>query len=183
MTSEESRKPIESVRGKGLKECESTRNIEHRKRMSGLRTLRPLRTLFLGAPGSGKGTQTNRLLKDFPHIASLSSGDTLRKHVKENTPIGKKVGSILEKGGFVPDETMVSLIREELEANKWLNPQASWVLDGFPRTGAQAPPLDETLKRHDAMLNIVVELNVPEDVILDRIEKRWVVSENKLFVA
>lgn len=147
--------------------------------MSNLRTLRPLRTLFLGAPGAGKGTQTNRLLRDFPHIASLSSGDTLRKHVKENTPIGQKVSSILEKGGFVPDDTMVSLIRAELEANKWLNPQASWVLDGFPRTAAQAPPLDETLRQHDAMLNIVVQLVVPETVILDRIEKRWVVSIEK----
>uniref|UniRef100_A0A060TC60 GTP:AMP phosphotransferase, mitochondrial n=1 Tax=Blastobotrys adeninivorans TaxID=409370 RepID=A0A060TC60_BLAAD len=136
--------------------------------------LRPLRGLFLGAPGAGKGTQTSRLLKDFPHIASLSSGDLLRRNIQDHTPIGREVHAIIEKGDLVPDQTMVNLVTGELEANHWLNDRSSWILDGFPRTVAQAPPLDEVLQKHNALLNVVVQLKVPEEVILDRIENRFV---------
>ncbi|CAN6670630.1 GTP:AMP phosphotransferase, mitochondrial [Trichomonascus vanleenenianus] len=136
--------------------------------------MRPLRALFLGAPGSGKGTQVSRLVRDFPHIAALSSGDVLRQNIVRKTPVGIKAASIIEQGGLVPDETMVNLIKEELSAHNWLNSKASWLLDGFPRTAPQAPPLDALLKEYSAGLNFVVELKVPEEVILDRIENRYV---------
>lgn len=71
---------------------------------------------------------------------------------------------------------MVSLIESELTVRNWLNPQSSFLLDGFPRTEGQAKELDATLDKSDAKLNLVVELDVPEKVILDRIENRWVVS-------
>ncbi len=71
---------------------------------------------------------------------------------------------------------MISLISSELSHKKWLNSSTSWLLDGFPRTLSQAEALEEVLKPHEASLNLVVELQVPEQVILERIENRWVVS-------
>lgn len=138
------------------------------------RAFRPLRALVLGAPGAGKGTQTSRVLKDFEHVASLSSGDILRRNVAEKTEVGKQVAHIMEKGGLVSDNTIVELIKKELQTHNWLNREASWLLDGFPRTAAQAVPLDATLKEYNTDLNLVVELKVPEEVILDRIENRFV---------
>lgn len=91
---------------------------------------------------------------------------------------GKEADSIIKSGGLIPDDKIVSLIKTELVQRNWLNSQSSWLLDGFPRTSVQAAVLDSTLQEHDAMLNLVVELDVPEEVILDRIENRYVVSTN-----
>lgn len=137
------------------------------------KTLKPIRALILGAPGSGKGTQTSRLLRDFPQLSAVSSGDLLRENIRAGTEIGKKAEAIIKSGGLVPDETMISLIISELTTRQWLNTKSSWILDGFPRTVKQAPPLDEVLK-DKAPLNVVLELKVPERVILDRIENRFV---------
>lgn len=136
--------------------------------------LRPIRLLLLGAPGAGKGTQTSRILRDFPQISAISSGDLLRQNIKDGTPIGKEVGSIIQAGGLVPDGKIVALIKDELNKQGFLSKKASWLLDGFPRTSAQAAVLDSTLASHDSTLNLVVRLDVPEEVILDRIENRWV---------
>lgn len=138
--------------------------------------LRPIRILLLGAPGSGKGTQTSRLLKDFTQLSAISSGDLLRQNIKDGTPLGKEADTIIKSGGLIPDDKIVALIKTELVGRNWLNAQSSWLLDGFPRTQGQAKVLDETLKQSEAMLNLVVELDVPEEVILDRIENRYVVS-------
>ena len=136
--------------------------------------MRPLRALFLGAPGSGKGTQTSRVLRDFPHLKAISSGDLLRQNIQDETDIGKRAAAIIEKGGLVPDDTIINLISKELGNRNWLNAQSSWLLDGFPRTVTQAPALDGLLDERNAPLNLVVELKVPEEVILDRIENRYV---------
>lgn len=138
--------------------------------------LRPIRILLLGAPGAGKGTQTTRLLKDFNQISAISSGDILRQNIRDGTPVGEQAEAIIKSGGLLPDDTMVSLIKSELVNRQWLNSESSWLLDGFPRTSRQAEVLDNCLAEHDAMLNLVVELDVPEEVILDRIENRYVVS-------
>lgn len=90
--------------------------------------------------------------------------------------IGKEVESIIQSGKFVPDDKIIHLIKDELTERNWLNSQSSWLLDGFPRTFPQAQALDKDLQEHDAMLNLVVELDVPEEVILERIENRFVVS-------
>lgn len=135
---------------------------------------KPLRLLLLGAPGSGKGTQTTRLLKKFPHIHALSSGDILRAQMAQNTAVGKEAASYIKSGSLVPDSTMVSLIVSQLELSKWLNPSVSWLLDGFPRTRAQAEHLHGVLEPSGVGLNLVVELGVDQRVILDRIEARWV---------
>lgn len=138
------------------------------------RALRPVRALFLGAPGAGKGTQTSRVMRDFEAIQTISSGDLLRENIRNGTEVGLQAAEIMKSGGLVPDSVMVSLLTGELSQRGWLNNRASWILDGFPRTQSQAPPLDAVLRDNDAELNLVVELDVPESVILDRIENRWV---------
>ncbi|KAM9926562.1 hypothetical protein OXX80_010546 [Metschnikowia pulcherrima] len=135
---------------------------------------KPIRLLLLGAPGSGKGTQTSRLLKAFSGIKSLSSGDTLRAEISRGSTLGDEASRYIHKGLLVPDSTMVSLIKEQLSVNNWLNERSSWLLDGFPRTRQQAERLDEVLGKNNANLNLVVELDVNQDVILQRVEARWV---------
>lgn len=134
----------------------------------------PLRLLLLGAPGSGKGTQTSRLLKAFPHIHALSSGDILRSQIAAGTAIGQEASGYIKSGQLVPDTTMVSLITGQLRDKAWLNTSASWLLDGFPRTEGQGRALDSVLASHNANINMVVELDVDQKVILERIEARWV---------
>lgn len=135
---------------------------------------RQLRLLLLGAPGSGKGTQTTRLVKAFPSLHSLSSGDILRAEVARGTPLGGEASKLIEEGKLVPDETMVGIIKNHLLENDWLNSNSSWLLDGFPRTGNQARDLDKVLAKNDADINLVVELDVPQKSILERIEARWI---------
>lgn len=137
---------------------------------------RPLRLLLLGAPGSGKGTQASKLLKLCPEIHTISSGDTLRAEIAKGTPLGTQAAQYIDKGELVPDKTMVELIGQELAEREWLNAQTLWLLDGFPRTAAQAEHLHKLLQKHDADLNLVVELDVDQSVILERIEARWVHS-------
>lgn len=136
--------------------------------------LRPLRLLLLGAPGSGKGTQTSRLLKEFPEIESISSGDLLRKHISDSTSLGLKASEYIGKGQLLPDNLITGVVCDELKSRGWLNKRATWLLDGFPRTVGQAEVLDKALADHGANLNMVVELDVPHNVILERIENRFV---------
>lgn len=136
--------------------------------------VRPVRLLLLGAPGSGKGTQTSKLLKKFPIIQSLSSGDILRNQISLNTEVGKQASSFIKAGQLVPDSIMVSLVCSQLKHNDWLNSKSSWLLDGFPRTANQAIELDKVLTTYLSNINMVVELDVDQAVILERIEARWV---------
>ncbi|AQZ12887.1 ADK2 (YER170W) [Zygosaccharomyces parabailii] len=135
---------------------------------------RPLRLLLLGAPGSGKGTQTSRLLKRFPQLHSISSGDMLRQEIKNESELGKLASSYIAQGKLVPDDLITKLVVTNLLQLGWLKPSATWLLDGFPRTCTQAEILDQDLYEHSAPLNMVVELDVPESVILERIENRYV---------
>lgn len=134
---------------------------------------RPLRLLLLGAPGAGKGTQTSKLLKTF-ELGALSSGDTLRAEVAQGTSLGKEAANYIDKGQMVPDATMVGLIANQLAQRNWLNAKSSWLLDGFPRSRNQAQELRSILEKSSAELNLVVELDVDQSVILERIEARWV---------
>lgn len=137
-------------------------------------SLSPIRLLLLGAPGSGKGTQTSRLLRSFPQIHALSSGDILRGEIASASPLGKKAAAYVSSGALVPDDTMAQLVTSQLERRQYLSPACSWLLDGFPRTRGQAAALSPVLRRHNADLNLVVELDVDPAVILRRIEARWV---------
>ncbi|KAK4509497.1 uncharacterized protein ATC70_007849 [Mucor velutinosus] len=131
--------------------------------------IQPLRLLLIGCPGSGKGTQSSRLEKNFG-VAHLSSGDLLRKNITEQTALGQQAQQYVTDGKLVPDDLLISLIDSEL-----LNVgNTNWLLDGFPRTIHQAEALDATLNKLMQPLNLVINLQVPEDVILQRIMDRWI---------
>ncbi|KAI9254875.1 hypothetical protein BY458DRAFT_442487, partial [Sporodiniella umbellata] len=119
--------------------------------------------------GSGKGTQSKRLQKNFG-ASHLSSGDLLRKNINQGTWVGKQAKHYVAEGKLVPDELLVSLIQQELISFGNTN----WLLDGFPRTLSQAKELDGSLRRLQQPLNLVVNLQVPEEVILQRIMDRWI---------
>ncbi|KAJ1816112.1 Adenylate kinase 2 [Coemansia sp. RSA 2598] len=124
--------------------------------------------LILGAPGAGKGTQSSRIRKSFG-IAAISSGDVLRRNIAEQTPAGIRAKESVARGELVSDNIIVELIRAELNTIG-----GSWLLDGFPRNIAQAQALDAMLGAASQPLNAVVNLVVPEDVILSRIIERYV---------
>ena len=195
------------------------------------------RIILVGAPGAGKGTQTERMLKRFPQLSSISSGDLLRENVRNRTALGKisslrchssilmlarsgiQAEKLMNTGALVPDTTILRLIMSELTTRGWIKPQsprpavtlnsmaasfnpldaltsgsqqdsdnyitptpskeirydysdspdASFILDGFPRTAHQAEELARLLP-----INMVVEIKTPADVIMDRICNRWV---------
>ncbi|KXX75619.1 GTP:AMP phosphotransferase, mitochondrial [Madurella mycetomatis] len=185
-----------------------------------MRLRKAARVILVGAPGVGKGTQSERLLQRFPQLSSISSGDLLRYNVKQRTPLGIKVESTMKSGGLVPDNLMLRLISNELNQRGWISsghpssnvmtlassaamttggqlfdneaevaafvsspahvrgypqsqpsedPSASFLLDGFPRTAAQADKLDEIVP-----INLAVSIKTPLDVIMERISGRWV---------
>ena len=125
-----------------------------------------MNVLLLGIQGSGKGTQAKRIAAEYeiPHIAT---GDLLRAAIADGTPLGREVKGILDRGDLVPDETMIELIREHLS-----QADQGFVLDGFPRTMAQADALDEMLDEEGKPLTVVFELQVPDDVARRRLLKR-----------
>ncbi len=127
-----------------------------------------LNVLLLGIQGSGKGTQAKRIAAeyDIPHIAT---GDMLRAEIAAETPFGREVKAILDRGDLVPDEAMIDFIRARLEAP---DTRDGFVLDGFPRTMPQAHALDEMLREIDKPLSIVFELQVPDEVARERMAKR-----------
>ncbi|XP_032455027.1 GTP:AMP phosphotransferase AK3, mitochondrial isoform X4 [Nasonia vitripennis] len=121
------------------------------------------RAVILGAPGSGKGTISARIVKQFD-VKHISSGDKLRYHIANQTDLGKKVKKYLDSGMLVPDETMIALISEEIKTLEGRN----WLLDGFPRTVPQAEILESI---HP--ISLVISLIVPDSVILERVKNRW----------
>ncbi|XP_033737992.1 GTP:AMP phosphotransferase AK3, mitochondrial-like isoform X1 [Pecten maximus] len=122
-----------------------------------------LRAIIMGPPGSGKGTISARIIKDF-NMKHLSSGDLLRAQVIHKTSAGITAKQFIDKGQLVPDDVMVKLILNELNKLK----EDSWMLDGFPRTVPQAKALYK-----DKPVDLVLNLNVPFEVIIDRIKGRW----------
>ena len=124
-----------------------------------------MRILILGPQGSGKGTQAKRIAAayDAPHIAT---GDILREAVSNGSELGHQVRPILERGDLVPDDLMVGLIRERLAD------EDAFVLDGFPRTVAQAEALDAMLDEIGKPLDAVILLRVSDEVATDRLEAR-----------
>ncbi|KAF4592295.1 adenylate kinase [Ophiocordyceps camponoti-floridani] len=181
---------------------------------------RAARVILVGAPGVGKGTQTERLLQRFPQLQSVSTGDLLRSNVKKRTPLGIMAERTMSSGGLVADDLMLRLISSELRRRGWLyghgppalmtlsseatgtagsepspppfaslvnaglhpssmpqappprtseDPDASFILDGYPRTATQANTLDSIVP-----INLAVSIKTPFSVILDRIAGRWV---------
>src|SRR6201999_97541 len=127
-----------------------------------------MRIILLGPPGSGKGTQAQRLVQRHG-IVQLSTGEMLRAAVAAGTPIGLKAKDIMAGGGLVPDEIVVGIISDRIEQPDAKN---GFILDGFPRTVPQAAALDDLLKHKHMKLDAVIELRVNESALLHRVETR-----------
>lgn len=127
-----------------------------------------MRLVLLGPPGAGKGTQGDRLIERHG-IVRLSTGDMLRAAVKAETPIGLKAKDIMARGELVSDDVVIGIIDDRLKEADVKN---GFILDGFPRTVAQAEALDKLLAAKGIRLDAVVELKVDEGVLLKRIETR-----------
>ncbi|CAH0698929.1 unnamed protein product [Spodoptera exigua] len=123
-----------------------------------------LKILILGAPASGKGTISSRIVKKYA-VAHVSSGDKLRDHIEKQTDLGKEVKKYLNEGKLVPDDVMIKFMITELKKVE----DKPWLLDGFPRTVGQADALWKVQP-----VDVVVNLVVPFEVIIDRVKNRWV---------
>src|ERR1700734_2740471 len=127
-----------------------------------------MRLILLGPPGSGKGTQAQRLIHRHG-IVQLSTGEMLRAAVAAQTPVGLKAKDVMASGGLVPDEIVVGIISDRIDQPDAMK---GFVLDGFPRTVPQAAAMDELLKKKDIKLDAVIELRVNESALLQRVETR-----------
>ena len=125
--------------------------------------------ILLGPPGAGKGTQAQRISKalELPHI---SSGDLFREHLKAETELGKLAKSYMERGELVPDDLTISMVRERLAEPDC---EKGALLDGFPRTPAQADALSKTLEAFHGKVNAVPYIKVAEKVLIKRLTGRW----------
>jgi adenylate kinase len=127
-----------------------------------------MRIILLGPPGSGKGTQAQRLVQRYG-IVQLSTGEMLRAAVAAGTPVGLRAKDIMAGGGLVPDDIVVGVIADRIEQP---DAKKGFILDGFPRTVPQAEALDDLLKRKHLKLDAVIELRVNESALLQRVETR-----------
>lgn len=125
--------------------------------------------VLLGPPGAGKGTQANLLVKERS-LVQLSTGDMLRAAVAAGTELGRQAGDIMERGQLVPDDLVIGLIAERLDADDSV---AGFILDGFPRTIAQAKALDRLLAERGKELDAVIEMRVDDDALVKRIAGRF----------
>ena len=132
-----------------------------------------MRVILLGAPGSGKGTLGERISRatGFPRI---STGDLLRKAVREGTPVGRKAEAVMKAGGLVDDATVTGLVRDRIAAPDCLG---GYILDGFPRTVYQAEELDKYLKSAGKAVDRVIDLDGDEEQLLQRMIDRRVCRE------
>jgi adenylate kinase len=127
-----------------------------------------MRIVLLGAPGAGKGTIAKRL-SEYDGSVHISTGDILRNEVKNGTELGKRAKAYMEKGELVPDELILNMVETRLREKDC---EKGFILDGFPRTIAQAEALENLLRKLGIGLDLVVNLDVPEDVIIERLTTR-----------
>lgn len=127
-----------------------------------------MRIVFIGPPGAGKGTQAERMIEKYK-LAHLSTGDMLRAARDAQTEVGKKAHEYMSTGRLVPDDIIVEIIKERLADSDC---QAGYLLDGFPRTIAQAEALDKMLGKKGTPLDVVLELKVPEEELFQRLAGR-----------
>ncbi|KAF2145889.1 uncharacterized protein K452DRAFT_283184 [Aplosporella prunicola CBS 121167] len=130
-----------------------------------------MRMILMGPPGAGKGTQAPRI-KDKFCVCHLATGDMLRAQVAKKTPLGREAKKIMDQGGLVSDEIMVNMIKSELESNTEC--KNGFILDGFPRTVAQAERLDDMLTAKQQKLMHAVELQIDDNLLVSRITGRLI---------
>ena len=120
--------------------------------------------ILFGPPGSGKGTQSERLIAKYG-LKHLSTGDLLRSEIAGKTELGLKAKSFMDAGQLVPDAVVIGMVDAAINANKGVN---GLLFDGFPRTKAQAEALDDLLKSHSTEIHVVLALDVPEEELIQR---------------
>lgn len=138
--------------------------------------------ILLGLPGAGKGTQSEKIVDKFK-VAHISTGDMFRQAMAKKTPVGLEAKSYIDKGNLVPDEVTAKLVDERLQKP---DTDQGYILDGFPRTTAQADMLQDITKRLHKELTQVISINVPEEDLVERISARFIcktcgATYNKLF--
>jgi adenylate kinase len=128
-----------------------------------------MRLVLLGPPGAGKGTQAERL-SDKYDVPSISTGDLLREHVQENSPLGVRARTFMDRGEYVPDDLVVQMVMDRLD-----DPDADkgFILDGFPRTVAQAQALENALAAAGRPLSAVLKFTIDDDMAIRRLAGRW----------
>ena len=127
-----------------------------------------MKIIMLGAPGAGKGTQADKICAKY-NIPHISTGDIFRANIKNNTELGQKAKSYMDKGELVPDELVVDLVVDRIKADDCTN---GYVLDGFPRTIPQAEALTEALDKIGEKLDYAIDVEVPDDNIINRMSGR-----------
>ncbi len=129
--------------------------------------------ILFGPPGSGKGTQSEKLIGKYG-LKHLSTGDLLRSEIAQQTPLGMEAKKIMDKGQLVPDEVVIGMISSSLDAN----PDAKgFLFDGFPRTAAQAEALDKLLQLKNTSIAVMIALEVTEEELVKRLLKRGQTSD------
>jgi len=124
--------------------------------------------VLFGPPGAGKGTQSENIIEKYG-LKHISTGDLFRKHLGEGTELGKKAQSFMDNGKLVPDEVVIGMVDDFLNAN---TDAKGFIFDGFPRTVAQAEALDSLLENHSTKINCMVMLDVPEAELIKRLLER-----------
>lgn len=127
-----------------------------------------LNLVVFGAPGSGKGTQSEKLIEEFG-LHHISTGEVLRDHIKRETKLGKIAKEYIDEGQLIPDDLMIKILDEVLDEAK---DAPGVIFDGFPRTIPQAKALEELLKRRETELHAVVGLDVPDEELVERMLNR-----------
>jgi len=138
-------------------------------RLSVVERGKPVNVVLMGPPGAGKGTQAGTVAR-LVDVAHVASGDLLRDLIKQDTETAHRVKSFMDRGELVPDDLTLSIVMAQLDSP---DARGGFILDGFPRTVAQAEALDERLSDAGRHLDRVIDLVVPEDVLLARLSGRW----------
>ena len=129
-----------------------------------------LNIVMFGAPGSGKGTQSEVLIKTYG-LFNISTGDVLRDHIKRGTALGKTAQEYINQGQLIPDELMVNILASVMDDNKEVAAKGV-IFDGFPRTIPQAEALEEMLQQRGTKVSAVIGLDVPEEILIGRLLNR-----------
>lgn len=133
-----------------------------------------LNIVIFGAPGSGKGTQSENLIKHY-ELFHISTGDVLRDHIRRGTELGKTAKQYIDQGQLIPDELMIGILAQVIDDNKEAACNGV-IFDGFPRTIPQAEALETLLNERGTSVSAVVGLEVPEEELIDRLVKRGQMS-------